>query len=328
MDEDARAVVENVVDSPSTIITVYEGGPRELFVSLGILQRSKSLRLVFNFFDLERWVKVFANKQFLALLTSLQYHPRIQFMREVNVPHKLWPREISTCTFPIFSNLSITEIPTNQEKLSAALFVYDHKTLASTGVSQALQRIANYQVLHIFCSKRNQRRVRAVLGEIASLPDLLFHTSNISNREYCNILAESRFSLFVFKPGSYKLKSSGRVEDAIMCQSTPLIYGSTGPTFQNSRALNNLEALSTTDQIADFDLGSMGVEESLSILESYFPDKTNLSSDVEYLSELSVKMRELRLGSISRISVLDYANMLSVLSGTRKVVGWFRQFIR
>lgn len=252
---EARKILRfsNFVENENQILFFYEGGAFEFQLCLELSRNMNSGIIWFNFHDSVFWADACREPtKFSGLRESLSdpaVRKRVVFSAEST---ELSTMLSGTFDFPCRAFTLYTTLAQQLDNISALIKTEWNKRqvdlLVIVGDFEMAPKVEKYvdvansalgpdASIHIHWSGRDFELVKQL-----RYPSVTESFGQISSEEYALQLANSRFTLLLYPKHRYEFKSSGRIEDAVLLGSVPIVPARTSLVGQNSRSLPSFES--------------------------------------------------------------------------------------
>lgn len=215
------------------VVFAYEGGVRELQTILGLAKLFPESKHILNFFDLEQWEEAFNRNGFARKLVVESLKHGVLFTCEfpARLPFELRRILPDIPALPLFTSISqMSEGQGAQNRNILVLF----KSFADIRLHEA--------DLMVLSNEGWELRIEGQRDYVLLNGSNLHATGDHPDHDsYHRMLTSNSFTLFLYDPTKFVRKSSGKLEDVISVQSTPVVPRGSALEIQNGRNLQSYE---------------------------------------------------------------------------------------
>lgn len=238
-------------EDENQILFFYEGGSFEFQLCMELAHKLTKGKVWFNFHDAIFWAQACELPAKFAGLSESLNHPvsrkRVVFSAESGELASMLSNtfEFPCHAFPLYSTLTqqlgdipLKKIPWASRQFDLLIIVGDFEMAPKVAayVEAAQSAIGPKASIHVHWSGRDFETI----GELED-SKLTQSFGQINPEDYVSQLVDSRFTLLFYPAQRYEHKSSGRIEDALLCGSIPIVPAKTSLVTQNSRSLPSFE---------------------------------------------------------------------------------------
>lgn len=238
-------------EDENQILFFYEGGAFEFQLCMELAHKLTKGKIWFNFHDAIFWAQACELPAKFAGLSENLNHPvsrkRVVFSAESGELASMLSNtfEFPCHAFPLYTTLpqQLGDVPLKNiawadRKFDLLIVVGDFEMAPKVAeyVEAAQSAIGPDASIHVHWSGRDFETT----GEI-EVSKLTQSFGQINPEDYASQLVNSRFTLLFYPAQRYEHKSSGRIEDALLCGSIPIVPANTSLVTQNSRSLPSFE---------------------------------------------------------------------------------------
>lgn len=237
-----------ILEKEDPVLVFYEGDEYEFLLALNILRLNPNSKIIFNFHHGYKWAKIINGKNLINFMFNFAFNkfykfPNVVVSAESFKLARLFERKFETKVeeFPILSAFDpTTKTITKSKSKDVDLLLLPKEGLDIQYCLKAIKYLVlgntNLKIhLHISSIPYNSEILRAANPQNSSNIQISF--GYLPQDEYLELLARSRFTCFPYFGDFYEWGSSGRVNDAILQKSIPLVPSHTALTYSFGRPI-------------------------------------------------------------------------------------------